>query len=201
MATNDLDITPNDWRIVRENLVQLHCEDVSLEQASDKIQLDLVRYLLGDLVQHLSTLVFLRGNRCLFTIDWTQIPDLFSVWDNMLNNFFDRKVHKQVGHCRFTYMLSHVGPKYDDLLVDIYCYAHWGNPHPSYRKEDIWEAGTLQPMEHPEMLYLPPNLPGSTPKKPDMVKVPTEGDPPSLEEMGHQELVDLVKRELPSQPS
>ena len=172
MATNDLDITPSDWRIVRENLVQLHCEDVSWEQASDKIPLELVRYLLGDLVQHLSTLVFLR--------------------ENMLNNFFDRKIQKQVGHYRFTYMLSHVGPKYDDL-VDIYCHAHWGNPHLSYTKEDIWEAGTLQPLKHPEMLYLPPNLPGPTLKKPDMAKVPTEGDPPSLEEMGHQELVDLVK--------
>ena len=31
MATDDLDITSNDWRIVRENLVQLHCEDVSWE--------------------------------------------------------------------------------------------------------------------------------------------------------------------------
>ena len=48
MATDSLDITSNDWRIVRENLVQLHCEDVSWEQASDKIPLDLVRYLLGD---------------------------------------------------------------------------------------------------------------------------------------------------------
>ena len=86
-------------------------------------------------------------------------------------------------------------------MVDIYCYAHWGNPHPSYRREDIWEAGTLQPMEHPEMLYLPPNLPGSTPKKPDMVKVPTEGDPPILEEMGHQELVDLVKKLLEERAS
>ena len=57
-------------------------------------------------------------------------------------------------------MLSHFGPKYDDL-VNIYCHAHWGSPHPSFRREDIWEAGTLQPMEHPEMLYLPPNLPGS----------------------------------------
>ena len=61
MATDSLDITSNDWRIVRENLVQLHCEDVSWEQASDKIPLDLVRYLFGDLVQYLSTLVFLRG--------------------------------------------------------------------------------------------------------------------------------------------
>ena len=47
MATDSLDITSNDWRIVRENLVQLHCEDVSWEQASDKIPLDLVRYLSG----------------------------------------------------------------------------------------------------------------------------------------------------------
>ena len=84
---------------------------------------------------------------------WTQIPDSISVWENMLNDFFVRKVHKQVGHYRFTYMLSHVGPKYDDL-VNIYCCAHWGSPHPSYRGEDIWEAGTLQPMEYPEMLYL-----------------------------------------------
>ena len=35
MATDDLDITSNDWRIVRENLVQLHCEDVSW----DKLQI------------------------------------------------------------------------------------------------------------------------------------------------------------------
>ena len=200
MATDNLDITPNDWRIVRENLVQLHCEDASWEQASDKIPLDLVRYLLGDLVQYLSTLVFLRGNRSLFTINWTQIPDSISVWENLLNDFFDRKVHKQVGHYRFTYMLSHVGPKYDDL-VNIYCHAHWGSPLPSYRREDIWEAGTLQPMEHPEMLYLPPNLPSSTPKKPDMVKEPTEGNLPSLEEMRHHELVDLVKELLAERAS
>ena len=51
MATDSLDITSNDWRIVRENLVQLHCEYVSWEQASDKIPLDLVRYLLGDLAR------------------------------------------------------------------------------------------------------------------------------------------------------
>ena len=44
-----------------------------------------------------------------------------------------------------------------------------------------WEAGTLHPMEHPEMLYLPPSLPGSTPKKPEMVRNPTEGNLPDLE--------------------
>ena len=195
MATDSLDMTSNDWRIVRENLVQLHCEDVSWEQASDKIPLDLVRYLLGDLVQHLSTLIFLRGNRCLFTINWTHIPDSISVWENLLSDFFDRRIQTQVGHYRFTYMLSHVGPKYDDL-VNVYCHAHWGSPHPSFRREDVWEAGTLQPMEHPEMLYLPPSLPGSTPKKPEMVRNLTEGNLPDLEEMGHHELIDLVKKLL-----
>ena len=79
MATSELDTTPVEWKVVRENLVQLHCEDVSWEQATDKIPLDLVRYLLGDLVPHLSTLVFLRGNRCLFTIDWTKIPNSYAV--------------------------------------------------------------------------------------------------------------------------
>ena len=105
------------------------------------------------------------------TINWTHIPNSISVWENLLSDFFDKRIQTQVGHYRFTYMLSHVGPKYDDL-VNIYCHAHWGSPHPSFRRKDIWEAGTLQPMEHPEMLYLPPNLPGSTPKKPEMVKGP-----------------------------
>ena len=123
MATDSLDMTSNDWKIVRENLVQLHCENVSWEEASDKIPLDLVRYLLGDLVQHLSTLVFLRGNRCLFTINWTHIPDSISVWENLLSDFFDKRIQIQVGHYRFTYMLSYVGPKYDDL-VNVYCHAH-----------------------------------------------------------------------------
>ena len=163
--------------------------------SSDKIPLDVVRYLLGDLVQHPSTLVFLRGNRCLFTINWTHIPDSISVWENLLSDFFDKRIQTQVGHYRFTYMLSDVGPKYDDL-VNVYCHAHWGSPHPSFRREDVWEAGTLHPMEHPEMLYLPPSLQGSTPKKPEMVRNPTEGNLPDLEEMGHHELVDLVKQLL-----
>ena len=81
-------------------------------------------------------------------------------------------------------------------VTSISYYAHWGSPHPSFRREDVWEAGTLQPMEHPEMLYLPPSLPGSTPKKPEMVRNPTEGNLPDLEEMGHHELVDLVKKLL-----
>ena len=192
MATSGLDTTSVEWKVVRENLVQLHCEDVSWEQATDKIPLDLVRYLLGDLVPHLSTLVFLRGNRCLFTIDWTNIPSSYAVWQYMVDNSFHKRTPIQVAHYHFTFMLSHVGPKYEDL-VDLYCQAHLGEPHPSFRKEDAWVQGSLQPMEHPKMLYLPPNLPGSTPKK---AKPQPRNDPPRLEEMGQQELVELVKQLL-----
>ena len=57
MASSEQNIDPNLLRMVRDELLQLHCEDVSWEKASDKIALELVRYLLGDLVQYLSTLV------------------------------------------------------------------------------------------------------------------------------------------------
>ena len=92
-------------------------------------------------------------------------------------------------------MLSHFGPKYEDL-VDLYCQTYLGEPHPSFRKEDVWVQGSLQPMEHPEMLYLPPTLSGSTPKKANIAKPQSRSDLPSLEEMGQQELVDLVKQLL-----
>ena len=195
MATNELDTTPVEWKTVRENLVQLHCEDVSWEQTTDKIPLDLVRYLLGDLVPYLNTLVFLRGNRCLFMIDWTKVPDSYAVWQYMLNNSFHKRTSMQVAHYQFTFMLSHVGPKYEDL-VDLYCQAYWGEPHPRFRKEDVLVQGSLQPREHPEMLYLPLTLPGSTPKKASTAKPQSGSDPPSLEEMGQQELLDLVKQLL-----
>ena len=193
MATNESDTAPTEWKAVRDNLIQLHCEDVSWEQATDKIPLDLVRYLLGDLVPYLNTLVFLRGNRCLFMIDWTRVPDSYAVWQYMLNNSFHKRTSMQVAHYQFTFLLSHVGPKYEDL-VDLYCQAYWGEPHPSFRKEDVWVQGSLQPMEHPEMLYLPPTLPGSTPKRDRTAQPPSENDPPKLEEMGQHELIELVRQ-------
>ena len=64
MASNDLSIDSNFMEVVRSELIQLNCENVSWERASEKIPLELVRYLLGALVQYLSTLVFLRENRC-----------------------------------------------------------------------------------------------------------------------------------------
>ena len=164
MNSNDLSIDSNFMEVVRSELIQLHCENVSWEKASDKIPLELVRYLLRDLVQYLSTLVFLRGNRCLFLIEWPQVPDSTEAWSYMLADSIGKKTYMEVGHYRFTYMLSHVGPKYEDL-VEIYCHAHWHQPDPNFRLEDVWRTGKLLPLEHPEILYLPPNLPGSTPKK------------------------------------
>ena len=125
MATNELSLYSKFVRIVRNDLIQLHCEDVSWERASDKIHLNLVRYLLEYLVQYLSTLVFLRGNRCLFLIEWPQVAD--SAEAEILANSFGNKTYLEEGHYKFTYMLSYVGPKYEDL-VKIYCHVHWGQP-------------------------------------------------------------------------
>ena len=48
----------------------------------------------------------------------------------------------------------------------------------------------------PEILYLPPNLPCSTPKKANLIPSQTREEIPDLEDMNHQELVDLVKELL-----
>ena len=76
----DSNINPSLLQMVRNDLVQLHCENVSWEEATDKIPAEVASYLLGDLVQYLSTVVFLRGNRCLFTLEWPQVPDASEVW-------------------------------------------------------------------------------------------------------------------------
>ena len=45
ITSSDLSMDSNFMGIVRNDLIQLHCEDVSCERASDKIPLELVRYL------------------------------------------------------------------------------------------------------------------------------------------------------------
>ena len=137
----------------------------------------------------------LRGNRCLFLFEWPQVPDSVKSWNYLLANSIGKKTHMEVGHYRFTYMLSHIGPKYEDL-VEIYCHAHWNQPDPNFRLEDVWRSGKLLPLEHPEILYLPPNLPGSTPKEANLIPSQTREETPDLEDINHQELVDLVKELL-----
>ena len=113
----------------------------------------------------------------------------------MLANSIGKKTYMEVVHYKFTYMLSHVGPKYEDL-VEIYCHAHWHQPDPRFRLEDVWRTGKLLPLDHPEILYLPPILPGSTPKKPNLIPSQAREGNPELEDTTHQELVDLVKELL-----
>ena len=189
MASMDSNIDPSLLQMVRNDLIQLYCENVSWEKATDKIPAEVASYLLGDLVQYLSTVVFLRGNRCLFTLEWPQVPDASEVWNYLVEHSIGRMEEMEVAQYKCKYMLTHVGPLYDDL-VEIYCHAHWVQPDPNYRKEDVWEIGRLQPQEHPEILYLPPSLIGSNPKKPS---TQSRGNPPKIEDMEHHELVGLVR--------
>ena len=138
----DSNINPSLLQMVWNDLIHLHCENVSWEKAIDKILAEVASYLLGDLVQYLSTVVFLGGNRCLFTLEWPQVPDASEVWNYLIEH--SRMEEMEVAQYKCKYMLTHVGPLYD-VLVEIYCHAHWGQPDPKYRKDDVWEVGRLQP--------------------------------------------------------
>ena len=92
MDSNDLSIDYHLMEVVRNGLIQLHCENVS-----DKIPLELVRYLLGDLVSYLSNLVFLRGNRCLFLLELPQTIDSDEAWNYMLANSIGKNTYMEVG--------------------------------------------------------------------------------------------------------
>ena len=84
MASMDFNINPSLLQMVRNDLIQLHCKNVSWEKATDKIQAEVASYLLGDLIQYLSTVVFLRGSRCLFTLEWPQVPYASEVWNYLV---------------------------------------------------------------------------------------------------------------------
>ena len=79
MASMDSNINPSLLEMVRNDLIQFHCENVSWEKATDKSPAEVASHLLENLVQYLSTVVFLRGNRCLFTLEWLQVPDASEV--------------------------------------------------------------------------------------------------------------------------
>ena len=125
MASMDSNINPSLLQIVRNDLIQLHCENVSWEKATDKIPAEVASYLLGDLVKYLSTVVFLRENRCLFTLEWPQVSDASEVWNYLIEHSMGRMEGMEVAQYKCQYMLTHVGPLYDDL-VEIYCHANRG---------------------------------------------------------------------------
>ena len=69
------------WEFVQENLLQFHCENVSWEQASDKIPIKVVVELPGDLITHVNTCLLLRNNRLLFILNWKTIENGQAVWE------------------------------------------------------------------------------------------------------------------------
>ena len=80
-------------------------------------------------------------------------------------------------------------------LVDTYCYAFEKQPHPSFMREDIFEPGQLPVSESIEVWYLPPQF-GSTLKRAIPQPTSTVRHPKSIQDMGHDELIELVQKLL-----
>ena len=79
------------WEFVQENVLQFHCENVSWEQASDKIPIKVVVELLGDLITHVNTCLLLRNNRLLFTLNWETIENGQVVWEHLHSFHLNQK--------------------------------------------------------------------------------------------------------------
>ena len=192
-TTSKEDSTVQLWDFVQENLLQFHCENVSWEQASDKIPIKVVVELLGDLITHVNTCLLLRNNRLLFTLNWDTFENGPVVWEHLHSFHLNQKRRLETPQYQCDFMLTSVS-SYPDL-VDIYCYAFEKQSHPSFVREDIFEPGQLPVSESIEVWYLPPQF-GSTPKKAIPQPVSTDRQPKSIHDMGHGELFELVQKLL-----
>ena len=139
--TSKEDPTVQFWEFVQENLLQFHCENVSWEQASDKIPIKVVVELLGDLITHVNTCLLLRNNRLLFNLNWETIENGQVVWEHLHSFHLNQKRRLETPQYQCDYMLTSVS-SYSDL-VDTYCYAFDKQSHPSFMREDILEPGQL----------------------------------------------------------
>ena len=170
-TTSKEDPTVQLWDFVQEKLLQFHCENVSWEQASDKIPIKVVVELLGDLITHVNTCLLLRNNRLLFTLNWDTFENGPVVWEHLHSFHLNQKRRLETPQYQCDFMLTSVS-SYPDL-VDIYCYAFDKQSHPSFVREDIFEPGQLPVSESIEVWYLPPQF-GSTPKKAILQPVSTD---------------------------
>ena len=135
ISTSKEDPTVQLWDFVQENLLQFHCENVSWEQASDKIPIKVVVELLGDLITHVNTCLLLRNNRLLFTLNWDTFENGPVVWEHLNSFHLNQKRRLETPQYQCDFMLTSVS-SYPDL-VDIYCYAFEKQSHPSFVREDI----------------------------------------------------------------
>ena len=136
-STSKEDSTVQLWDFVQENLLQFHCENVSWEQASDKIPIKVVVELLGDLITHVNTCLLLRNNRLLLTLNWDTFENGPVVWEHLNSFHLNQKKRLETPQYQCDFMLTSVS-SYPDL-VDIYCYAFEKQSHPSFVREDIFE--------------------------------------------------------------
>ena len=193
ISTSKEDPTVQLWDFVQENLLQFHCENVSWEQASDKIPIKVVVELLGDLITHVNTCLLLRNNRLLLTLNWDTFENGPVVWEHLNSFHLNQKKRLETPQYQCDFMLTSVS-SYPDL-VDIYCYAFEKQSHPSFVREDIFEPGQLPVSESIEVWYLPPQF-GSTPRKAIPQPVSTVRQPKSIHDMDHGELFELVQKLL-----
>ena len=103
------------WEFVQENLLQFHCENVSWEQASDKIPIRVVVELLSDLVTHVNTCLLLRNNRLLFTLNWDTIENGPVVWEHLHSFHLNKRRRLETPQYQCDYMLTSVS-SYPDLV-------------------------------------------------------------------------------------
>ena len=94
------------WDFVQENLLQFHCENVSWEQASNKIPIKVVVELLGDLITHVNTCLLLRNNRLLFTLNWETIENGQVVWEHLHSFHLNQKRRLETPQYQCDYMLT-----------------------------------------------------------------------------------------------
>ena len=113
------------WEFVQEN--------VSWEQASDKIPIKVVVELLGDLITHVNTCLLLRNNRLLFTLNWETIENGQVVWEHLHSFHMNQKRRLETPQYQCDYILTSVS-SYTDL-VDTYCYAFEKQSHPSFMRK------------------------------------------------------------------
>ena len=126
-------------------------------------------------------------------MNWETIENGQVVWEHLHSFHLNQKRRLETPQYQCDYMLTSVS-SYTDL-VDTYCYAFEKQPHPSFMREDIFEPGQLPVTESIEVWYLPPQF-GSTPKKAIPQPISTVGHPKSIQDMGHDELIELVQKLL-----
>ena len=181
MASSKEDPAVQFWEFVQENLLQFHCENVSWEQASDKIP---------------NTCLLLRNNRLLFTLNWETIENGQVVWEHLHSFHLNKKRRLETPQYQCDYMLTSVS-SYPDL-VDTCCYAFDKQSHPSFVREDILNLVnylSLNPLKfgicHHNLVPLQ-----RRPFLNQSLQLDNPNPPKSIQDMGHGELLELVQKLL-----